>query len=97
VAYDQHKYEILVLDGRIFSVDALLGRTPLDHYSLIPDPAAAGFSFALPQGSPLLLIWFVIKSLRDVCVIFNIHPEENQGFATLSLRRSYVVNPTRSQ
>uniref|UniRef100_UPI0032047F37 hypothetical protein n=1 Tax=Pseudomonas aeruginosa TaxID=287 RepID=UPI0032047F37 len=39
VAYDQHKYEILVLDGRIFSVDALLGRTPLDHYSLIPDPA----------------------------------------------------------
>ncbi|MDU7305973.1 MAG: hypothetical protein E7L41_15275, partial [Escherichia coli] len=39
VAYDQHKYEILVLDGRIFSVDVLLGRTPLDHYSLIPDPA----------------------------------------------------------
>ncbi|ESD45894.1 hypothetical protein HMPREF1602_01597 [Escherichia coli 907889] len=47
--------------------------------------------------SPLLSIWVVIKSLRDVCVIFNIHPEENQGFATLSLRRSYVVNPTRSQ
>ncbi|AVV75309.1 acnA regulatory region 60-length spurious protein [Escherichia coli] len=35
----------MVLDGRIFSVDALLGRTPLDHYSLIPDPL-----FALPQG-----------------------------------------------
>lgn len=33
-----------------FSVDALLGRTPLDHYSLILDPAAAGLSFALPQG-----------------------------------------------
>ncbi|NYY74140.1 acnA regulatory region 60-length spurious protein [Escherichia coli] len=29
----------MVPDGRIFSVDALLGRTPLDHYSLIPDPA----------------------------------------------------------
>ncbi|PCT29739.1 hypothetical protein BMR62_01065 [Escherichia coli] len=40
----------MVLDGRIFSVDALLGRTPLDHYSLIPDPAAAGFSFVLPQA-----------------------------------------------
>ncbi|EFO3202272.1 acnA regulatory region 60-length spurious protein [Escherichia coli] len=40
----------MVLDGRVFSVDALLGRTSLDHYSLIPDPVAAGFSFALPQG-----------------------------------------------
>ncbi len=83
--------------GAFFSVDALLGRTPLDHYSLILDPAAAGLSFALPQGFSSLSIWVVIKSLRDVCVIFNIHPEENQGFATLSLRRSYVVNPTRSQ
>lgn len=36
--------------GAFFSVDALLGRTPLDHYSLILDPAAAGLSFALPQG-----------------------------------------------
>lgn len=49
------------------------------------------------KASPLLSIWVVIKSLRSVCVIFNIHPEENQGIATLSLRRSYVVNPTRSQ
>ncbi|EEV7646280.1 hypothetical protein EIC77_07520 [Escherichia coli] len=56
-----------------------------------------GVSFAFHKVSPLLSIWVVIKSLRDVCVIFNIHPEENQGFATLSLRRSYVVNPTRSQ
>ncbi|AUJ95873.1 acnA regulatory region 60-length spurious protein [Escherichia coli] len=40
----------MVLDGRVFSVDALLGRTHLDHYSLIPDPVAAGFSFALPQA-----------------------------------------------
>ncbi|AUO64320.1 hypothetical protein WM46_05880 [Citrobacter freundii complex sp. CFNIH2] len=46
---------------------------------------------------PLLSIWVVIKTLQSVCVIFNIHPEENQGIATLSLRRSYVVNPTRSQ
>lgn len=84
-------------DGRVFSVDALLGRTPLDHYSLILDPAAAGLSLLCHKVSPLLSIWVVIKSLRDVCVIFNIHPEENQGFATLSLRRSYVVNPTRSQ
>ena len=32
-----------------------------------------------------------IKLLRSF--IFNIHLEENQGFATPSLRRSYVINP----
>ncbi|EFN7663192.1 hypothetical protein EEK96_01520 [Escherichia coli] len=61
------------------------------------DLATARFFFSYPQGFPLLSIRVVIKSLRGVCVIFNIHPEENQGIATLLLRRSYVVNPTRSQ
>ncbi|ATX15047.1 acnA regulatory region 60-length spurious protein [Escherichia coli] len=40
----------MVLDGRVFSVNALLGRTPLDHYSLIPDPSAAGVFICFPQG-----------------------------------------------
>lgn len=67
----------------------------ITHGSLTP--LRRGFHLLCHKVSPLLSIWVVIKSLRDVCVIFNIHPEENQGFATLSLRRSYVVNPTRSQ
>lgn len=34
-----------------FSLSMLFwAETPLDHYSLIPDPAAAGFSFVLPQA-----------------------------------------------
>ncbi|MGC6744305.1 aconitase family protein [Escherichia coli] len=56
-------------------------------------PLRRGCHLLCHKISPLLSIWVVIKSLRDVCVIFNIHPEENQGFATLSLREELCRQP----
>lgn len=45
IADDYCKYEILVLDGRIFRLAALLGWTALDHDELIWNLAAARFHF----------------------------------------------------